>query len=156
MSKLEQEKAKKLFIKDVDTKVSTTEIVEKLAQKNVKVHECKRVVNSFTKRPTRTVRVLVASEDVVRTLSVEIRVGKVTCKIERQRITSVARCYECQQYGHISKNCIATKCCVVCAGEHTSDYNCKFPVKCRNCEGAHPASDSSCPVYRKRHEDLSK
>ena len=125
VSKLGQEKSKKLFIKNVNTKVSTAEIAEKLTQKNIRVGDCKRVVNSFTKRPTRTIRVLVASEDIDKALNVEIRVGQVTCAIEKQRITSVVRCYECQQFGHISKNCIAGKCCVVCAGEHTSDYNCK-------------------------------
>ena len=98
----------------------------------------------------------VAAEDWEKTLGVNIQVGEVNCVVEKQRGTKVVRCYECQQFGHISAHCTAGSCCVVCAGDHPSDYNCKFPVKCRNCEGTHPASDSSCPAYRQHHADLPK
>ena len=156
VGKLSEEKPKLVFLKNVDTKVNINEIVEKLKQKDINIIECKRILNTSTQRPTKTIKVTVATKDLERVLQVEIRIGEDKCRVERQTVYPVIRCYECQQFGHIGKNCTAEKRCVICAGDHSSNFGCKQPVKCRNCEGEHPASDSSCVSYRKQYENIAK
>ena len=156
ISKLSEEKHKKVFLKNVDTRVSNKEITGKFQRKGIEIIDCKRIENSVTRRPTRTVRVLVKSEDFQKALDIEIWVGEVKCTVEKPISPRVVSCYECQQFGHISNNCVAAKCCVVCAGDHPTDFKCKLPTKCRNCGGAHPASDNTCPIYCKYNADLSK
>ena len=70
-------------------------------------------------------------------------------------IPEPTRCYNCQRYGHIAKNCNSGVICPICAKNHNY-LNC--PVKnnernqesarCRNCGGPHPASYKGCSKYQ--------
>ena len=56
------------------------------------------------------------------------------------------RCFNCQQYGHISRNCTNNTICEQCAESHEGRCNIK-KKKCANCSENHPASHKECPVY---------
>lgn len=58
------------------------------------------------------------------------------------------QCYNCQEYGHVSKNCGQPFRCVKCDTNHAKD-ECKkapeAPPVCVNCKGPHTASYRGCP-----------
>lgn len=66
----------------------------------------------------------------------------------KKRIT---QCRRCQGWGHATTNCFSTPRCVKCAQNHFS-HECLAPAeqepKCANCNGAHTAANSVCPVYQ--------
>ena len=60
----------------------------------------------------------------------------------------VRRCYNCQKYGHIAKDCPqkAAPTCGNCTGAHDSrQCDGKAPKKCVNCHGRHRSGDAHCP-----------
>ena len=144
------------FVKGVDTRVQESEIIEKFAKEEVEVLGISRISNSVSGRPTRTVKVVVAAVNKDRVSGLDLRIGQSKCRIEERRRGPVVRCYECQQFGHISRHCVADKCCVVCAGSHKSNFDCTQPRHCRNCGEGHAASDRVCAVYLRQYENLTK
>jgi hypothetical protein len=64
-----------------------------------------------------------------------------------------ARCYRCHLYGHLHYRCQApTPICGQCAAPGHSASTCTSTTfKCAACggKGAHKATDSGCPVYRR-------
>ena len=156
ISKLSRIRNKFVFIKKVDVKVSIEEISSKLESLNIPIIECKRIINSRTQRPTKTIKVTINNKDLENLLRTEISIGGEICIIEKQKIKYIVRCYECQQFGHIGQNCHAEKRCVICAGNHKSDFSCSLSIKCSNCQGKHSAADIKCPVFIKKYEDFAK
>ena len=156
VSTLKKEKSKVYFIKNVDTKVSTYEVKIKLREAGIDTLNIERISNKISSRPTRTIKFSVAKADEEKLIHLELRIGEHKCIIEKQKFNSVVRCYECQLFGHISKNCQGEARCVVCAGHHKSSFDCNNPKKCRNCEGLHSSSDPICPVYKDRYEAVAK
>jgi hypothetical protein len=60
-------------------------------------------------------------------------------------------CYQCQQFGHIKRDCKNQPKCARCA--QLGHENCETgTIRCANCQGNHMATDKSCPVYRKQQE----
>ena len=61
----------------------------------------------------------------------------------------VRRCYKCQKYGHLARQCTLPperSTCGYCSGQHkSSDCDRSKPNKCANCGGGHPAGDLRCP-----------
>ena len=68
----------------------------------------------------------------------------------KQFIPHPVRCFKCQKYGHISKNCRGTTICPICSNNHTFD-NCdnKQNVKCCNCGLKHSAGYKGCEEFIK-------
>jgi hypothetical protein len=60
-------------------------------------------------------------------------------------------CYQCQQFGHIKRDCKNSPRCSRCAQEG-HEYCDTGSTKCANCQGDHMATDKSCPEYRKQQE----
>ena len=63
------------------------------------------------------------------------------------------RCFKCQKFGHISKNCRGKQKCPLCSENH-SFVECqnKENKKCTNCGGSHSAGFKGCPVFVKAKE----
>ena len=63
------------------------------------------------------------------------------------------RCYKCQKFSHISKNCRGKQKCPVCSQNHTFD-ECqnRQNKKCSNCGGSHLAGFKGCTVFVKAQE----
>ncbi|KAH6947725.1 hypothetical protein HPB50_020931 [Hyalomma asiaticum] len=56
------------------------------------------------------------------------------------------RCYNCQRYGHLAKNCNGTRRCKICAEDyHHKDCKSIRQPKYANCNGPHAASFSGYP-----------
>jgi len=63
--------------------------------------------------------------------------------IKRKCSVKVIRCYNCQRFGHIAKNCQNQARCEFCSSCHQINESCLREVYCINCSGNHPASASS-------------
>ena len=62
------------------------------------------------------------------------------------------RCYKCQAYGHIAKDCSNKARCSNCGGGHTNskDTPCQNQMKCALCgSDKHPCYSFSCPEAKK-------
>lgn len=77
-----------------------------------------------------------------------VRIGYMVFKT-RIYIPRVTRCYKCQKFGHIAKNCFRTfQVCSICSGDHSFNQCPNSAVKkCANCSGPHSANDRECPRY---------
>lgn len=73
----------------------------------------------------------------------------------------VVQCYNCQCFGHISKNCHKKIKCVLCAENH-SLKDCPFKslenqkLKCANCGEGHSAGSRECRTYKRILENKDK
>ena len=72
---------------------------------------------------------------------------------EFRKPVSVTQCFNCQSFGHSSKNCRSKPKCLIC-GESHSHKGClnkeARKPKCANCMGPHVASHKGCPEYKKQ------
>ena len=68
----------------------------------------------------------------------------------KEYIAHPVRCYKCQIFGHVAKNCRSTQKCPYCAGSHSYD-NCHNPVekKCANCGEPHSSAFKGCKAKAK-------
>lgn len=95
-----------------------------------------------------------------------IRMGRIyieyaSCKVSDYLV--VTRCYQCQQYGHLSKYCKAkTPTCSRCGEDGHNHKECRQPKEvevCANCRTAkkdskHRVGTMKCPIYARAVERL--
>ena len=65
-------------------------------------------------------------------------------------------CHHCLQWGHIRPVCpnrAKPQNCSKCGDTGHKPFECRGPIGCYNCKGAHPATSKACPTY---HESLLK
>ena len=77
----------------------------------------------------------------------------------RQNKQVISQCHRCQEWGHATSNCFRPYRCLKCAGPHnTADCTKQIeePPKCANCDGAHTANNTDCPVYKAKLEFRAK
>ena len=80
------------------------------------------------------------------------------CRYEvKDYVADAIQCWNCQNFGHISKNCRSQPACVKCGskGHRKSDNRCGTRrVRCANCEGDHPASYRGCVAFLREKEAM--
>ena len=71
-----------------------------------------------------------------------------------QRGIRIIRCYNCQQFGHLSGNCHSKTACKHCSEDHKIEDcpNKELESKCMNCRGTHDAVSLVCPTYTKQKQ----
>lgn len=95
----------------------------------------------------------------------KVCVGYSSCPV-KSRIR-VVRCFKCNRFGHLKKNCRNETSCTSCGGNHDAKV-CKNPVlKCSNCDwintkrvqrkqekvnSEHRADDYGCPQYLRMYK----
>ena len=122
--------------------VSELEIKEELASQGVS--EVKRVFvkKGDKKIPTNTLFLTF----VITSLPEDIKVGYMRVKVS-PFIPSPLRCFQCQKFGHSSRNCKNSAKCGKC-GDEAHEADCTKSTKCINCEGKHPSFSKDCPQWK--------
>ena len=71
------------------------------------------------------------------------------------------RCYRCQKYGHVARECRGSERCGICAAHHKTAVclsakksGQEVRSRCANCQGDHVAASKACPVRRERARRL--
>lgn len=73
----------------------------------------------------------------------------------------VTQCFNCQAWGHSSRNCGRPRKCVKCTETHDVgqckrvNKEAEGSPKCVNCQGEHAASHRQCPVYKTYEQRLA-
>lgn len=72
-------------------------------------------------------------------------------------ISNILRCFNCQQFGHGSRNCRRLTYCVKCAEAHSFSECSAFVknLKCVNCKENHQLSFTKCLIYIQEKEIIS-
>jgi len=143
------------FIKSIDTSVDSRKIVELFHDKGIELSYIRRLTKRYTGKPVQVVKVKCAADVFDKLLSTKLVINNKTCVIEKERSVKVIRCFHCQRFGHIARNCKNFAKCEFCADSHRTDETCVYDVQCVNCRGRHPASSSQCPAYLKRYETIA-
>jgi hypothetical protein len=70
-----------------------------------------------------------------------------TIPCEPKRANKVIRCFKCQKFGHVARNCKHIDACITCGCDHSPEQDCTNILSCANCKGNHRADNNQCPVY---------
>ncbi len=107
------------------------------------------------KCPSNSVKVRAKGE-----IPTEIRLGALGKFLTRPYIPDPTRCYKCQNYGHMQKDCHRGIRCALCSLNHSTEEcrkklekNEEVTKKCANCGGKHASGAMSCPVRRKKAQE---
>ncbi|KAL1447126.1 hypothetical protein WDU94_003498 [Cyamophila willieti] len=78
---------------------------------------------------------------------------------EKYRTSRATQCFNCQRFGHGSRNCNHSPKCLKCGLDH-STRSCQKTrddkPNCANCGGEHLASDRNCIVLKKYNDKINK
>ena len=117
----------------------------------MKVERLYRLING-EKQPTLSVALFFKHDQEIPS-EVDFRYKVYTV---RSFIPSPVRCYACQRFGHIAKNCRSSKLrCPKCTGNHEfkdCGITARDSFKCGNCGGAHSAAHKGCPKFLEAKE----
>lgn len=127
---------------------SDEEIAEGLADEGVsKVYRIQKRGENNNTVPTNTLILTFATS----TPPERIRIRAGYSERVRMYIPLPRRCYRCQQYGHVTKNCkndieICGNCGTKCDNNHQTK-DCQKAPNCFHCQEPHPTSSKNCHKY---------
>lgn len=74
--------------------------------------------------------------------------GESACTTQQADKSGAQRCFKCQLFGHMARQCTNKTVCGNCATEGHTHKDCTNPsMKCANCQGKHRANDGRCPSF---------
>lgn len=143
------------FIKGVDTSADVCILNDFFSNEEIHITEIRRLTKRHTGKPTQVVKVKCKLQSSEKLLNTKLVVNNKACVVEKERKVRVYRCYNCQNFGHIARNCKEDTRCEFCAKAHIPSQSCFGNVLCCNCGGPHTSAHSRCPAYLARHETLT-
>ena len=144
-----------IYLRGLDTSIKEDVIQSSLEKISKEIKSVRRLRNSTTGKPRQLVKVTCSQAASSRIIESIILAEGYKVKVEQQRNHQVIRCYSCQAYGHIAKNCCRKPACENCSQEDCIKP-CKNVPKCVNCDSDHPASYNKCPTYIKQNENIAE
>ena len=109
--------------------------------------------------PTRSMKVSWTSSDP---LPNTVKTGFLGSFDARPWTPPPTRCYRCQSYGHVARDCQRQEKCGICAEPHPTkiclqkrEKNQEIKRRCANCKGNHVAASAACPVRRERAREIT-
>ena len=152
---LNPKKTQTLYLRGIDTRIQIDDLLCTVKEISSEVYLINRLKSRFTGKPRQLVKLKCSEEAAKKILAAVIFVKGTQIQIEKQRNPQIIRCYSCQTYGHIAKNCRKEAVCENCS-QQACESPCPNPPRCANCNNSHPAFDTDCPVYVKKYEDLAE
>ena len=153
--KLDVSKWYQIFVKNVDHNIDLAELERNLINRNFVVKSITRIVDFKFGKPTKVLKIETDLESCEKFVSKSfIVINNIRCPIEKRKFEPVVRCFGCQSFGHIRKNCQLQLRCERCGGPHDKN-NCQQEEKCVNCNGNHSASSKLCEAYISKYECLT-
>jgi len=122
---------------------SVEEIVEELRPQGVTADVIIHVRDGDSKRRTNTVILTFASPQPPK----HITTGYMRVHVDPY-IPNPLRCFNCQKYGHSSRECKNPAACVKCGKAGHEGASCSNQEQCANCKGKHAASSRECPKWK--------
>ena len=139
------------FIKNIDIRLTDSQLKLFLESKECKVKEVKKVFHRHSGRPMPVRKVQFHSVfDLEKATKLEytFKLNGKPAFCEKEKGFRVVRCFSCHRYNHISANCPNRSNCENCGSEdHTFTGECYRQSNCINCGGKHKSSSNSCPKY---------
>lgn len=138
-----------IIVRSVKTRHSQSEITSDLTKTypNSGPITVRRLHHRHTKLPLPLIELTCANKTAANWLNAGVNILGSHHKVEPKRRFRVVRCYHCQSFGHVAKNCNNPAVCRQCGTDHPDMLNCTMPAKCANCHDPHPADSKHCPVY---------
>ncbi len=138
-----------VIVRSVNTTLTDSNIETNLStaynSPDIKV---RRFLHRHTKKPLPLIEVTADSNIAATLIRDGVQIFGKEHKTEPKRKYRVIRCYSCQAYGHVAKDCQNGRCCHNCGSDHPSAPGCTLPTFCVNCQDtSHSADSKECPVY---------
>jgi hypothetical protein len=76
-----------------------------------------------------------------------LKIGYLSVAV-RPYVPNPRRCFQCQGFGHMRRDCQKEQTCARCGGQGHDDTSCSEPEMCVNCKGPHSASSRDCPIFK--------
>ena len=143
-----------MLMKDVHESVPIEDVIAAIKEQTGLVVEAKRMVTPRSKNKGYVLDIVMVTteEENVKCLVKTRHVHNIIIKWQRMVKKGITQCHRCQQFGHISLNCLNKFRCVKCSLDH-GPGECKRNTDddpagayCANCKKkGHPASFRGCP-----------
>lgn len=150
------------------SKISEEQLIEKIQTQNDVISENSEIKLIEMKETPRGVTAVISAD--CNTYENIMKTGKLNIEWERCMVYpffKITRCFNCQDYNHISRFCDKPSVCGKCSGEHKSESCTSELEKCSNCVFAkevlkvnmdmdtnHCTWSVHCPVFKRKQEGL--
>lgn len=146
---------KKLILKGLDEAYTADEVKEDLRSQLDTVVDVKRLSKTTNTGEKVPINVFIVYFTYETRLSVAMRILQYCCLhrikwdyFKRSGVRRYTQCYNCQSFGHESRNCTLKYKCVKCTESHAPGECSKRKedknAVCVNCNGSHPANYRGC------------
>ena len=150
------QKKDKVVIKNINPNIPAedlTNILEDLTKEKLYI---KRFYSSFNFNPLPIISITCSQYLASKLLKEGIIILNTKYNCEKYS-KPVIRCFNCQRFGHISKNCVHNFNCHLCGHNHNLNQSCSFNPFCVNCKKTgHSPTSRTCPSYMKLKSLISK
>lgn len=149
---LPEGKTHAFIIKGLDHQPEIQELVEELQEHKVDV----RSIHPMNTRYRMLHLVVTGPQTTLASLQKIHFLNNVKISWERRQQTrDLLQCKNCCMWGHATSNCRRAPRCNNCAEQHrTTTCQIANEFKCSNCNGQHRASDTQCPVYKFKQDQI--
>ncbi|MES9880031.1 MAG: hypothetical protein ABW185_04035 [Sedimenticola sp.] len=147
------------YLKNISLKTSKTELEQFLHNQGCRVLTLRRLLHRHSGRPMPVWRIeFEENSDLDKAVKsiYPFKLNGKTAFCEVSRSYKVVRCYSCQRFGHIARNCTYHSRCENCGSSDHGGEQCQSEKKCANCAGNHCSFSRNCPEYQSVLRNIRK
>ena len=146
---------KKVIIKNIEPNIQLEDLTNEIKTTFPDCTKIRRFHSAITHKPLPIICITCTTADTYEKLiqeGVQIFNNKYKCEIYRK---PVIRCFNCQRFGHIARNCINKTTCHHCGEHHYQTNYCRKNLFCINCKKpGHPSISRNCPKYIEKQNQI--